>query len=453
MQSNSFCQVSNIVSIIGTGVTLKNDDSVSFSIARFNLDVANKKFYIKNKTVVKNQEFKITIPDLVEPTYINISAQRSGMPLLYHFLVSPGDNINLTFFENDYTVSGDRSGCFELQHKMRSMINHSPMPTSSTGTILPYLKSVDSLARSLQNLLNENKSLLTVQEWDILNTDLITFKGFQYYHINASMPEIKAQRPGYISDIKSYLASNITFRSQINLSANSLYYAEYLLEKFKFDSCAVINRPFEMKPYLQYLLKNLSGLQRDKSIVYALIKSKEISGDITEELNLAIAKASNPELATTITEFRNLKTDGATAFDFSLTDVNGKQVKLSDFRGKPVILDFWFTGCAACRELAPYMKKIEEKFAGQNVKFIGISIDKDRNTWRESIKSNKYVSPEIINLITNGNGNLDTVIDRYKVSSYPSLFLIDKNGKLFNIQNDPRADDGAHLKGMIEKNL
>lgn len=61
--------------------------------------------------------------------------------------------------------------------------------------------------------------------------------------------------------------------------------------------------------------------------------------------------------------------------DFALTDLNGNQVRLSDFRGKVVILDFWATWCAPCLMALPHLQEIHEQYGDKGVKVVTVATD------------------------------------------------------------------------------
>lgn len=67
--------------------------------------------------------------------------------------------------------------------------------------------------------------------------------------------------------------------------------------------------------------------------------------------------------------------------DWQLSDVDGKPVKLSDFKGKVVILDFWATWCSPCRREIPGFVAIQKKYADKGFTMIGVSVDEQARQW------------------------------------------------------------------------
>jgi peroxiredoxin len=139
---------------------------------------------------------------------------------------------------------------------------------------------------------------------------------------------------------------------------------------------------------------------------------------------------------------------GAIAPDFSQADVNGAPVKLSSFRGKYVLIDFWASWCGPCREENPNVVKVYNKYKEKNFTILGVSLDKSegRDNWIAAIKSDGLRWTQVSDLKFWGN----EVAALYKVSAIPSNFLIDPNGRI--VAKDLRgADLENKLKQLLDK--
>ncbi|OYU96843.1 MAG: hypothetical protein CFE21_00720 [Bacteroidetes bacterium B1(2017)] len=119
---------------------------------------------------------------------------------------------------------------------------------------------------------------------------------------------------------------------------------------------------------------------------------------------------------------------GAEAFPFTLRSIDGKQVSLSDFKGKVVYLDFWASWCGPCKREIPAAEELKKYFAGKDVVFLNISIDEDENKWKESAKGLEISG---IHLLANSQNN-PKVLDAYKISTIPAYYLIGKDGKFIS---------------------
>lgn len=112
--------------------------------------------------------------------------------------------------------------------------------------------------------------------------------------------------------------------------------------------------------------------------------------------------------------------------DFTLQDINGKNVKLSDYRGKVVILDFWATWCGPCRKGIPDLIQLQNKYK-KDLMVIGISVDQD-NTIKDVIpfyKNNGINYPVVYadENVVNSYGGIEAI---------PTSFVIDREGNVLN---------------------
>jgi peroxiredoxin len=118
------------------------------------------------------------------------------------------------------------------------------------------------------------------------------------------------------------------------------------------------------------------------------------------------------------------------AFDFTLTDLNGSAVRLSDLRGKVVIIEFWATWCPPCKESVPELNKVTETFRDKDFRLIGISVDKGGEALsnvRTFVKENAVAYPVMVD-----SGKVNVA---YAVSGIPAMFIIDKEGRIVKRHN------------------
>jgi thioredoxin family protein len=80
---------------------------------------------------------------------------------------------------------------------------------------------------------------------------------------------------------------------------------------------------------------------------------------------------------------------GAVAPDFELKDTSGEMIKLSSFRGKYVLVDFWASWCGPCRKALPLVKKANEEFKDKGLQVIGVSVDRKVKDWEKALEEEK----------------------------------------------------------------
>jgi thiol-disulfide isomerase/thioredoxin len=119
---------------------------------------------------------------------------------------------------------------------------------------------------------------------------------------------------------------------------------------------------------------------------------------------------------------------------FEFTDVNGNSYKLSDFRGKYVLLDFWGIWCEPCRYEIPYIKKAYDNYKNQGFEFISISSDLLLGKAIEDDYKDFQTEKEM-NWIQILDKKEKSIILKYNIVKFPTLFLIDKNGVVLSVDD------------------
>lgn len=137
--------------------------------------------------------------------------------------------------------------------------------------------------------------------------------------------------------------------------------------------------------------------------------------------------------------------NGAIAFDFKLPTLQGDSIRLSDFRGKYVLLHFWASWCNPCRQENVYLKKAYLQNSSDSLVFIGISLDEDRASLEKAILSDQLNWLQVSSL----SGFETEESKQYGVSGIPRNFLIDPTGKI--VAADFRGDGIlARIQGIMQ---
>ncbi len=114
---------------------------------------------------------------------------------------------------------------------------------------------------------------------------------------------------------------------------------------------------------------------------------------------------------------------GAIAPDFSLPQLNGEPLRLSAFRGKIVLLDFWATWCAPCRDETPHFVDLQSKYGPQGLQIIGVSMDDEPEPVRDFYREFKMNYPVVM-----GNAKIGELYGG--VLGLPIAFLIGRDGRI-----------------------
>ena len=129
--------------------------------------------------------------------------------------------------------------------------------------------------------------------------------------------------------------------------------------------------------------------------------------------------------------------------DLAFPDPEGKIRKLSDLRGKVVLLDFWASWCGPCRRESPNVRNVYAKYHDQGFEVFSVSLDRDANNWKKAIADDKLVWP---NHVSDLKGWGSAAAKLYGVSSIPSTFLVDKDGRII-----AKGLRGEQLTAVLEQ--
>jgi peroxiredoxin len=263
-----------------------------------------------------------------------------------------------------------------------------------------FIVGVDAKQKNLTNLSTEIDSLKTIKK----NDSAVQAKTLQ---LNTD-----------ISGFKNYIVKAIDTETDPVVAMFALGYTRGI-------------EPSELKTVVPNLAKRFP-------------KHTGIAGIITQ-YNQMMVKKDEPTVPKASPQATGKIAIGFTAPDFTMADIDGKQVSLSSFKGKYVLLDFWASWCGPCRGENPNVVANYNKYKNKNFTVLGVSLDEDKAAWLGAIKKDNLTWTHVSDL----KGWSNAVAKVYGVESIPFNALLDPSGKI--IATDLRDEDLGKKLGEILK--
>lgn len=234
--------------------------------------------------------------------------------------------------------------------------------------------------------------------------NLINFDSYRSYQAMIAISQA-AYRGEFVSDkAKQALTSNLYDFYNDNYTAYMRYYAEH------YTDC---NSVMVALGALNY--------QANKELIDASLAKLEKQGPTSAKLVAQFRQAEADKQA----RLDRMKI-GNPAPHFTCLSPDGKKISPADYKGKVLVLDFWASWCGPCRAETPNLKKYYDEFKGQNVEFLSVSIDENKDAWLKAMKEDGATWPQ---------GRTEDVgkevMDLYQFSGIPFILVIDANGNIY----------------------
>lgn len=310
----------------------------------------------------------------------------------------------------------------EIQEFVNDFHNHKPMS--------PYFKNF----------------FLTEKKYQ-LYSNLVNYPYFhQYYNQLDTTPELPESYWDFLEDALVFEDHKLKIQSYAG------FWQDYLRHLYVEKSEEIPQNLTRFETDLWLAEKYLQGKPAD-FVKASLINFQFNHGsfeDAREAYKTFAAQSTYENLVSTLeTTYQKAYrvSPGKEAPGFTLTNLDGQQVSLEDFRGKVVYLDFWASWCPPCIREIPHAKELKKRFEHEDeLVFLYVSVDDDVKAWKSAIERHNIQGVHL-----HAQGMQHEVPQSYNVQGIPSFFLIDRQGVIYD--NNPDRPSGERIDEQLKTAL
>ncbi len=248
--------------------------------------------------------------------------------------------------------------------------------------------------------------------------------------------------------LQEYFASQSKFQNTVDSLRREMQYAQQNQNSINYRNALIHYRMFEQSN--EQKIKAFLNENSDKVAALAALthlnpeKDYELFDEVLTELEPKLKE--NPIYSKLKKQVDNLAQTqvGAQAPEITMTGVDGETIKLSSFKGKYVLIDFWASWCKPCRIENPNVVKMYNKYKNRDFEIFGVSLDEERRKWVEAIRQDGIEWVQVSDL----NGWNNEAAQTYNVNSIPETVLVNPEGEII-----ARGLRGRDLEEKLEKLL
>ncbi len=389
----------------------------------------------------ENNSFTATL-DLAQGNFVYVSMPRRNIML---YLV-PGAEISIAFNAEDPNVLPliDGKKAFESQFMVayvneidrkynRSIIlshvgNTNPddfraLMDTAYNEKIAFLEGYKDFRKLNKDFVKSLKTNFLYEKYGLLLEYPMAFAYFNPEAGDLTLPE------GYFD----FLESENLFGDEFINSRPYFNFVNIFLNRQMQENASAENQGAPYERQFKIASQVFSGKTRDAVLSQTMIYLLNFgSFEAAEQFHAEFKElVTTPEMLSIVDKEYQMVlalSPGKPAPDFTLTDITGNQVSLSDFAGKVVYLDFWASWCGPCMREVPFARELKKRMADHpDLVFLYVSVDTDEAAWRRTVAQMQI---EGVHLNVHGFSHL--VPTQYNLKGVPTFYLIGRDGKIFD---------------------
>ncbi|POY37374.1 hypothetical protein C3K47_06320 [Solitalea longa] len=371
-------------------------------------------------SIASNGQFQLSMNVKQAGFYVlsSISGNLDGVDMY----LKPGDQIAIKIEKYQLVMSGKGSELNQFLYNIQKSMPYQ-------GWVASYRQTYNERVKAINNSINpeviRNKSLLLGNaQGEYLNK---VFGPLIEYKSHGGTPDMMEVN---FSDLDIQLVPEIMVYPNWNETVTELMFAKVRSGNLKVRSINTWIADFgnaiahpKLREEFMLELINYSASNGDLTLNKEI---KEALPLIKEPKNIARLNTIKIKLAMNLNNYKSAPA-GTDMNTYSFHDLTGKQVSISDYKGKIIFIDIWNTGCRPCIAEMPFLRKMEQDMQGEDVVFLSISCDYTTEVWKKFLENRNQTDEHQLIM-----GKKNPFFEKIGRSGIPRFVVLDKEGKMVN---------------------
>jgi len=385
--------------------------------------------------------------------------------VLYNLYWEKDDDITIRIQDskkiNDYasktTFSGKGAEKYRLQYELRAAMKNLnrayPVVQTYNDPMTDTIFYNRPVMDSLYALLEQHTEKLSPFMYQVLKAD-IHFSSYlpfseqlQNVHLNSYQTRDQLTKQRLVRQV--YNACKFEgFTIPDSAMAHAYNFQKMVRSIFYSNACLKFGKP-TVKELIEETNAHLNGISKQSALLASIIYlglDTHKNSDILLDSDIKYAPFN-------LLLHQYLSKRSKKVYNYRFLDTTGRDIDLAQYKGKFLLIDFWFSGCGGCAVYYQQtLKLIEEEFKGnKRLAIISISSDKQFEKWKKSIPMDLYTNSYAINLNAGPIGNNHKFYQDFGIFKNPLIILVDPDGNIIEFDTENIRTTKELLSATLKK--